>query len=82
MPVSDVERAGRLVAQQDVRPLRDRARDRDALLLAAGELRRESDRRRSLETHQRERVLGAIGARAISVTSATFSRAVRLGIRL
>ena len=37
----DVERAGRLVAQQHVGPLGDRARDGDALLLAAGELRRE-----------------------------------------
>ena len=37
----EVERAGRLVAQQDVRPLGDGARDGDALLLAAGQLRRE-----------------------------------------
>ena len=36
----DVERAGRLVAEQHRRPLGDRARDGDALLLAAGELRR------------------------------------------
>src|SRR5690606_19293349 len=36
-----VERAGRLVAEQHGRLLRDRARDRDALLLAAGELRGE-----------------------------------------
>ena len=35
-----VERAGGLVAEENVRPLRDGARDRDALLLAAGELRR------------------------------------------
>ena len=35
----DVERAGRLVAQQHVGPLGDRARDRHALLLAARELR-------------------------------------------
>ena len=37
----DVERAGRLVAQQHVGPLGDGARDGHALLLAAGELRRE-----------------------------------------
>ena len=36
-----VERTGRLVAEQDVRPFRDGARDRDALLLAARQLRRE-----------------------------------------
>ena len=36
----DVEGAGRLVAQQDRRPLGDGARNRHALLLAARELRR------------------------------------------
>ena len=36
-----VERAGRLVAQQDRGSLGDGARNGDALLLAAGELRRE-----------------------------------------
>ena len=36
-----VERAGRLVAEQHVRALGHRARDRHPLLLAAGELRRE-----------------------------------------
>ena len=40
-PVCDVERPGRLVAQQHVGPLGDRPRDRHALLLAAGQLRRE-----------------------------------------
>ena len=35
-----VEIAGRLVGQQDARRIGDRARDRDALLLAAGEFRR------------------------------------------
>ncbi len=35
-----VEIAGRLVGQQDARRIGDRARDRDALLLAAGQLRR------------------------------------------
>ena len=47
----DVERAGRLVAEQHFGPLGDRAGDRDALLLAAGELRREVvDARRSSST--------------------------------
>ena len=40
LPGLVVERAGRLVAEQDVRTLGDRARDRHALLLAAGELGR------------------------------------------
>ena len=35
-----IEIAGRLVGQQDARRIGDRARDGDALLLAAGELRR------------------------------------------
>jgi hypothetical protein len=35
---SGIERAGRLVEQHDARLERDRARDGDALLLAAGEL--------------------------------------------
>ena len=50
-----VEVAGRLVEQQHARPHDERAGDRDALLLAAGELRRqvvgavgEADRRRAL----------------------------------
>src|SRR5690606_35943155 len=51
-----VERAGRLVAEQDRRTLRDRARDRDALLLAARELRREMIEA-VLEPDERERLL-------------------------
>ena len=78
----DVERAGRLVAQQHVGPLGDRARDGDALLLAAGELRRESDRGGGRGRPGASASSGVIGCSAISVTSATFSRAVRLGIRL
>ena len=35
-----IEIAGRLVGQQDARRVGDRARDRDALLLAAGQFRR------------------------------------------
>ncbi len=41
LAVGRVEVAGRLVRQEDGRIARDRARDRDALLLAARELRRE-----------------------------------------
>ena len=37
---ADVEIAGRLVGEKDARRIGDRARDRDALLLAAGEFRR------------------------------------------
>jgi hypothetical protein len=80
-PVCRVERAGGLVAEQHVRALGDGARDGDALLLAAGELRREVVQPLA-EADQRQRLLGAHRVRAISVTSATFSRAVRLGIRL
>ena len=38
----DVERRDRLVADDELRPQREGARDADALSLAAGELRRES----------------------------------------
>ena len=77
-----VERAGRLVAQQHVGPLGDGARDRDPLLLAAGELRREVVQSGRPGRPARSASSGAHGIAAISVTSATFSRAVRLGIRL
>ena len=77
----DVERAGRLVAQQHRRALGDGAGDRDALLLAARELRREVIEP-VLEMDQRSASRGVIGCSEISVTSATFSSAVRLGIRL
>jgi hypothetical protein len=54
-----VERAERLVEQQDARSVDDRARERDALALAAGELRRLA-RRRALEATIVERPLGAL----------------------
>ena len=78
---AEVERAGGLVAQQDVRPLGDGARDGHALLLAAGELRRKVVEPLA-QADQLQRFVGLIGSSAMSVTSATFSRAVRLGIRL
>ena len=60
-----VEVAGRLVAEEERRVVDDRARDADALLLAAGELRRvvvgavgEAD-----ELERRIDVLLALGAR-------------------
>ena len=77
-----VERAGRLVAQQHVGPLGDGAGDGDALLLAAGQLRREVVEAVGRARRASSASSGAIGSSAISVTSATFSRAVRLGIRL
>ena len=82
MPVVGVERAGRLVAEQHVGPLGDGARDRHALLLAAGELRREVVAAARQPDQRRALVRRASASRAMSVTSATFSRAVRLGIRL
>ena len=54
----EVERAQRLVEQQDVRPVRQRPRERDALLLAAGELVRLA-LLVAVEPHQRERVADA-----------------------
>ena len=78
----EVERAGRLVAEQHVGPLGDRARDRDALLLAARELRGEVVDAIARGRRGASASAGSSGCAAISVTSATFSRAVRLGIRL
>ena len=77
-----VERAGGLVAQQHVGALGDGARDGDALLLAAGELRGEVVEPLAQADPARAPRPGAWGSSAMSVTSATFSRAVRLGMRL
>ena len=60
-----VERAERLVEQERLRPVHDRARERDALALAAGELRRLAAAV-ALEPDERERLAGApppLGAR-------------------
>ena len=78
----DVERAGRLVAEQHVGPLGDGARDRHALLLAARELGGEVIEPVAEADQRRAPPRASSGRSAISVTSATFSRAVRLGIRL
>ena len=61
-----VEIAGRLVGDDEVRVGDDGARDRDALLLAAGELRRRDGARGAASADRGERDLGAppaVGAR-------------------
>ena len=79
-----VEIAGRLVGEQDRRIVRERARDRDALLLAARELRRivmaaigRARRPRAAPA----RAPRASGAPAISIGTRTFSNAVSDGSR-
>ena len=57
-----VELAGRLVRQQQRRPVRQRARDRHALHLAAGELRRPMVRARSVEADVVEQLARALPA--------------------
>ena len=49
----DVERRGRLVADDDARVAGERARDRDALLEAAGELHGPRAQERLVEAHRR-----------------------------
>ena len=61
-----VEIAGRLVGEQDARRVGDRARDRDALLLAAGQLRRPM-RQALLQTE----IAQQFGARARAPRGAT-----------
>ena len=79
-----VEVAGRLVGDQDRGVGRKRAGERDALLLAAGELRRivveplgKADRGELL----RARASNASASPASSSGTATFSSAVMVGIR-
>jgi hypothetical protein len=76
-----VECAGGLVAQQHIGALDDGAGNRHALLLAARQLRREVVLA-ARQPHQANRLVDGIGLGAMSVTMATFSRTVRLGIRL
>jgi hypothetical protein len=76
-----VERAGGFVAEQHLGPLGDGAGDGDALLLAARKLGREMVHP-VRQADALQRLFGGIGFCAISVTRATFSRAVRLGTRL
>jgi hypothetical protein len=79
-----VEIAGRLVGDEDRRIRRDSARDGDALLLAAGQLRgimvealAEADRLRSSAAARSK----ASSAPASSSGTATFSSAVMVGMR-
>ena len=79
-----VEIAGRLVGDQDRRIGRQRARERDALLLAAGKFRRimvqplaEADRREFARARAHRRR----ATPASSSGTATFSSAVMVGIR-
>ena len=53
-----VERRHRLVEQQHARPLGERARERDALALAAGQLMRLAGAE-TVELHQRQHLLDA-----------------------
>ena len=76
-----VERTGRLVAKQDVRPFHDGARHRNALLLSARQLRGKVACAMG-QSDEFKRLGGFIGSRAICATSRTFSSTVRLGIRL
>ncbi len=79
-----VEMPGRLVAEEQLRLLGERARDRDALRLAAGQLGRQVVELRA-ETDQLEQRRGAsrrVGLAAASrAAKATFSNAVKCGSR-
>ena len=81
-----VERAGRLVREQQPRPVRERARDRDPLALAAGERRRiavdplaEPDLDEQLA---RPRARARRATARPSIGTCTFSSAVSVVIRL
>ena len=65
-----VERAERLVEQQHLRPVDDRARERDALALAAGELRGLAVAE-SGEPHQLEHLVDALPAARACATPLT-----------
>ena len=82
---AEVELAGRLVGEQDRVAGRERARDRDALLLAAGELVREVPQRARASPTRSS--ISAATARAsprpaTSAPNSTFSSAVSAGNRL
>ncbi len=80
----EVERAERLVEQQHLGVVDQRAGERDALLLAAGELGRLAARELG-HLHQLERVVGPRLAASFSLRrlgpKATLSRMVRCGKR-
>ena len=81
-----VEVAGRLVGDDDRRVGDQRPRDRDALLLPAGELVRDSDPcgRSGRRAPARSHALSPLAPRSdvSSSGSSTFSKAVSTGIRL
>ncbi len=76
----DVERRRRLVADEEFGAGRDRARDRDALALAARELVRKLAHVHALEAHRREQsghVLGRLGGRHQPLLEQRFGDDVR-----
>ena len=82
-----VEVAGRLVGPDDRRVVDERARDRHALPLTAGQLVRQVRGALGEADHleRRERLAPRLAARATRATSSgssTFSTALRTGIRL
>ncbi len=81
-----VERAGRLVRQQQPRPVRERARDRDPLALAAGQRRRIGCSIRSSSptstSSSRARLSRSPRDRRPSIGTWMFSSAVSVVIRL
>ena len=82
--VARVEVAGRLVGQHDRRIVGERARQRDALLFAAGQLRRVVVRaagQARLPRAAAPRSACALRTPTISIGTDTFSSAVSDGIR-
>ena len=81
-----VERAGRLVGEQQARLVRERPGDRDALALAAGEHRRPrvgpARRARPRASSSRARVSRSARGRRPNIAIWTFSEAVSVGRRL
>ena len=76
-----IQRAGWLITQQNLGMFGDRASYGHALLLSSGELGRKKVYPIG-QADQCQRLFGVIGSRVISLVKATFSRAVKLGMRL
>jgi hypothetical protein len=77
-----VERAGGLVAEQRPSGCLATARAMATRCCSPPDKLRREMIGAVAQAHQRQRLVGSIGSAAISVTSSTFSCAVRLGIRL
>ena len=80
----EVERAERLVQEQDLRPVDERASERDPLALPAGELRRSCVRRTPESCTMRERLVhpsrrSSFGTRLTFRPYSTFSPTVMCG---